>query len=52
MEYKVGDKVRVRKWDDMEKEFGTNGRSIITPGCYFVDNTCISVRMWILFYTD
>lgn len=38
MEYKVGDKVRVRKWDDMEKEFGTNGRSIITPGCYFVDN--------------
>ena len=22
MKYKVGDKVRVREWDDMEKEFG------------------------------
>lgn len=24
MKYKVGDKVRVRKWDDMVKEFGLN----------------------------
>ena len=25
MKFKVGDKVRIRQWDDMEKEFGTNG---------------------------
>ena len=25
MKYKVGDKVRVRKWDDMVKEFGVDG---------------------------
>ena len=36
MKYKVGDKVRVRDWDDMEKEFGTNGDDIIIPGCYFI----------------
>ena len=24
MRYKVGDKVRVRQWDDMAKEFGTD----------------------------
>ena len=24
MKYKVGDKVQVRDWDDMEREFGSN----------------------------
>lgn len=37
MRYKVGDKVRVRDWDDMEKEFGINEENIPIPGCYFVD---------------
>ena len=23
-EFKVGDRVRIRQWDDMEKEFGIN----------------------------
>ncbi|HAU85231.1 MAG TPA: hypothetical protein DCW90_06930, partial [Lachnospiraceae bacterium] len=36
MKYKVGDKVRVRNWDDMVKEFGTDCGYILTPGCYFV----------------
>lgn len=36
MKYKVGDKVRVRDWDDMEKEFGTNGKDVIIPRCYFI----------------
>lgn len=27
-EFKVGDKVRIRQWDDMVKEFGINGRII------------------------
>lgn len=25
MKFKVGDRVRIRQWDDMAKEFGTNG---------------------------
>lgn len=37
MKYKVGDKVQVRNWDDMVKEFGTNGKDITIPGCYFID---------------
>lgn len=24
MEFKVGDRVRIRQWEDMEKEFGTD----------------------------
>ena len=35
MKYKVGDKVRVRKWDDMEKEFGLDNGDIAIPHCYF-----------------
>ena len=35
MKYKVGDKVRVRDWDDMEKEFGIDGEDISIPYCYF-----------------
>lgn len=37
MKYKVGDKVRVRDWDDMKKEFGICGENITIPGCYFVE---------------
>ena len=38
MKYNVGDKVRVRQWDDMEKEFGLdfNGNDISVPNCGFV----------------
>lgn len=34
--YKVGDKVRVREWDDMAKEFGSDKRKIFCM-CSFVD---------------
>ena len=37
MRYKAGDKVRVRDWDDMVKEFGICGGNISIPGCHFVD---------------
>ena len=37
MRYKVGDKVRVRDWDDIVKEFGICGENITIPGCYFVE---------------
>ena len=33
MRYKAGDKVRVRDWDDMVKEFGICGGNITIPGC-------------------
>lgn len=37
MKYKIGDKVRVRQWDDMVKEFGLYGRKDIDiPSCTFV----------------
>lgn len=36
MRYKVGDKVRVRQWDDMVKEFGSDGEDIHIDGCYFI----------------
>lgn len=36
MRYKVGDKVRVRQWDDMVKEFGVNNGNIPINGCLFV----------------
>ena len=29
MRYKVGDKVRVRQWNDMVKEFGTDEDGIV-----------------------
>lgn len=34
--YKVGDKVRVREWDDMAKEFGSDKRKIFCT-CSFID---------------
>lgn len=37
MRYKVGDKVRVRDWNDMVKEFGICGENITIPGCHFVE---------------
>lgn len=39
MRYKVGDKVRVRQWDDMVKEFGTDeaGRINQKTGCRFTE---------------
>ena len=36
MKYKVGDKVRVRQWDDMVKEFGVNNNGDIKNG--FIGN--------------
>lgn len=38
MRYKVGDKVRVRQWDDMAKEFGECLDAIDTPFCFFVSS--------------
>lgn len=39
MKYKVGDKVRVRQWDDMKREFGECLDGIIdTPFCTFVSS--------------
>lgn len=38
MGYKVGDKVRVRQWDDMAKEFGECLGAIDTPFCFFVSS--------------
>jgi len=40
MKFKVGDKVTVRQWDDMEKEYGlcSSGDSIPIPVCSFVKN--------------
>jgi hypothetical protein len=38
MRYKVGDKVRVRQWDDMAKEFGECLCAIDTPCCFFVSS--------------
>ena len=32
--YKVGDKVRVREWDDMEKEFGSDEEKILCTCCF------------------
>ena len=34
--YKVGDKVTIRQWDDMEKEFGLGFGYIACNGCAFV----------------
>lgn len=36
--YKVGDKVLVRQWDDMKKEFGLNNYGSINTYCHFVSN--------------
>lgn len=35
--FKVGELVRIRQWDDMEKEFGTIGSGSVNCKCYFVD---------------
>ncbi len=35
MKYKVGDKVRVRSWEAMEREFGRVGSSVNVPGMGF-----------------
>lgn len=37
MRYKVGDKVRVRQWDDMAKQFGYDGVDIYIDNYYFVE---------------
>lgn len=36
MKYRVGDKVRVRQWNDMAKEFDVNDGDIHMTGCCFV----------------
>lgn len=38
MGYKVGDKIKIREWDDMEKEFGLNRNGNIDCRCYFTKN--------------
>lgn len=40
MKYKVGDKVKVRQWNDMTKEFEINshGSIVTSDGCHFVDD--------------
>lgn len=38
MKYKVGDKVRVRQWDDMVEEYGESFGSIDIPHFYFSRN--------------
>lgn len=38
MKYKVGDKVRVRQWDDMKREFGECLGAIDTPFCFFTSS--------------
>ena len=38
MRYKVGDKVRVRQWDDMKREFGECLGAIDTSFCLFVSS--------------
>jgi len=38
LKYKVGDKVRVRQWDDMVEEFGGGAGSIDTPACSFEED--------------
>lgn len=38
MRYKIGDKVRVRQWDDMAKEFGECLGAIDTPFCLFASS--------------
>lgn len=35
-EFKVGDKVRIRQWDDMVEEFGLDGNGDIKCMCYFI----------------
>ena len=40
MKDKVGDKVRIRSWDDMEKEFGTDSWGDIK-----ISNNFISVKI-------
>lgn len=37
MLYTRGDKVRIREWDDMLKDFGESAGDIRTPSCFFVD---------------
>lgn len=35
MEFKAGDRVRVRGWEDMEKQFGVDNGGDIKANCYF-----------------
>ncbi len=36
MDFKVGDRIRIREWDDMVAEFGTNEYGEIPCHCVFV----------------
>ena len=36
--FKVGELVRIRQWDDMEKEFGTDGYGSVACNLYFTES--------------
>lgn len=37
MKYKVGDKLRIRQWDDMKAEYHRDSNGIFVDNIYFVD---------------
>lgn len=39
--YRIGDKVLVRQWSDMEKEFGLNKYGSINTYCHFVSDMSV-----------
>lgn len=41
---RVGDKVKIREWDDMVKEFGTDENGVILCRCGFVPN--MKIFLW------
>jgi len=44
MKYKVGDKVKIKTWEDMEKEFGTNHHGSIKVKCSFTKEMEIKIK--------
>lgn len=44
MQYKVGDRVKIREWDDMKKEYGLdrNGRIVVYEEWHAIDDYGVS----------